>query len=430
MLETLRNAWKITELRKKILYTLMIILIFRIGSFIYVPFIDPTILQNAANVGYEGIFSLLNTTSGGSLGTSSLFALGISPYITSSIVIQLLTVAIPALENLAKEGADGQKKIAKITRYTAGGLALLQSIAYYFLVRDQVHAVINYESLYANIFAAVVIVASFTAGAMGVVWLGEQIDRNGIGNGISIILFAGILSRIAGSVQQLAASFMSGQQILVIGMIVFTLVSITLIVLMTNAERRIPVQYAKRVVGRKMYGGQSSYIPIKVTMTGVMPVIFASSILALPALLQMFTGTESGLGKFLGYFSDDYAIYPILYLVLIIAFNYFYVAIQYDPMKMANDLRRNNGTINGVRPGQPTADYIGRVINKVTLVGALFIGVVCVIPIVVNLFLPEGNQLNLALSGTSVVIVVGVALDTVKQLESQMMMRHYKGFLE
>ena len=433
LLGTLRNAWKIDELRKKILYTFLIVLVFRIGSNIPVPFVNADALAAMASDG--SFLGYLNILSGGAFSNAALFALGISPYITSSIIIQLLTIAIPALEAMSKEGAEGRKKLAKITRYTTLGLAVMQSAAYYILNRNM-RAVQSFELGFYNFFAMLVIVSSFAAGAMLIVWLGEQIDKKGIGNGISIILFAGIISRAPHSLMYLYALLRSGEPkyYWMVPMIVLVfLFLIYAIVIMTNAERRVPVQYAKRVVGRKMYGGQSSYIPIKVTMSGVMPVIFASALLSLPGMIKNFAyqmpieEAEQLMGyKFLSFFDYNRLPYAILYLILIIAFNFFYVAVQYNPVEMANNLRKNNGTIPGIRPGKPTSDFISKVISKITLVGALFIAGVAILPIIM------GNvaKVNIALGGTSIIIIVGVALDSVKQLESQMMMRHYKGFLE
>lgn len=427
MFQTIKNAWRIKDLREKIIYTFIILLIFRIGSHIPVPFVDAeqirmfmTATSDAGNP-----FGYLNLMMGGGLSEATLFALGISPYITSSIIIQLLTIAIPALERLSDEGPDGQKKLSLITRYTALALAVLQSIAYYILNRNQGGITET------GAFPTIVIVATFAAGAMLVMWLGEQIDKKGIGNGISMILFAGIVARAPVTVRYLITEYLIGQggryYVLVPLVFVAFIFMVFAVVIMTNAERRIPVRYAKRVVGRKMYGGQSSYMPIKVTMTGVMPVIFASSILSMPAMIKLFVDPleERGIGKFLGFFDSTRWPYIILYIVLILAFNYFYVAVQYDPMEMANNLRQNSGQIPGIRPGEPTAEFIRKVTNKVTLVGAIFIAAICVIPILSAKF----GGMPIQLGGTSLVIVVGVALDTVQELESQMMLRHHRGFL-
>lgn len=433
MIETLKNAWKIVDLRKKILYTLLIIFIYRIGAAIPVPFMDAGALR--AMVESSGsLLGYIDILTGGAFASATIFAMGISPYITSSIVVQLLTVAIPALEALAKEGEAGRKKMNQITRYTTLGLALLQSVAYYMLNRNTAGGTLKYYSGFSGVFSAIVIILSFTAGSLLVVWLGEQIDKKGIGNGISIILFAGIISRGPSIVMKLVgylqlAMLGQAQYFFFIPLVIAVfVVMIGLIVLMTNAERRIPVQYAKKVVGRKMYGGQSSHIPVKVTMSGVMPIIFASALLSIPGLIKSFVdpNAERLIGKILQIFDYNTIWYALIYLVLIIAFNYFYVSIQYNPIEMANNLRKNNGAIPGIRPGRPTADFISRVIGKITLVGALFIAGVAILPIILG----GVFRMNIALGGTSIIIVVGVALDTVKQLESQMMMRHYKGFLE
>lgn len=432
MLEVIRNAWKIADLRKKILYTLMIILIYRIGSQIPVPFLDigtlATSLESSDMLGYIDILT------GGAFSNATIFAMSISPYITSSIIVQLLTVAIPALERLSKEGDVGRKKLARITRYGTLVLGLLQSVAYYIMNRNM--GTLRFRSGFEGYFSMVVIIMTFVAGSLLIVWLGECIDKKGVGNGISMILFAGIISRGPSIISSFRRYWQQAQAgdiqyyFLVPAVVLLFLAVITAIVIMTNAERKIPIQYAKRVVGRKMYGGQSSYIPIKVTMSGVMPIIFASSLLSIPGLVLGFidpSGTKAGVGytilRFFNYNSWGYA---VLYLLLIIAFNYFYVAIQYNPIEMANNLRKNNGAIPGIRPGKPTSDFIARVISKITLVGALFIAAIAILPIIL------GNiaKMNISLFGTSIIIVVGVALDTVRQLESQMMMRHYKGFLE
>ena len=432
MIETLRNAWKIADLRKKILYTLLILFIVRVGSVIPVPFLDPTALQ--AMISSNGnLLGYLDILTGGAFANATLFALSISPYITASIVIQLLTVAIPALERMAKEGEDGKKRLKKITRYSTIALAVIEATAYYFMFR-RTSGALAYTDGFEGVLAAVTIIATFTAGAMVVVWLGERIDQNGIGNGISLILFAGIVSRGPAAVYSLWQYIQWGYLlkqyqyfVFVPLIVVLFLLMIGFIVMMTNAERRIPVQYAKKVVGRKMYGGQSSHIPIKVNMSGVLPIIFASSLLAIPGTIRSFMSNTDGLlGQFLGLFNYNTVVYAVLYFILIIAFNYFYVAIQYNPLEMANNLRKNNGGIPGIRPGKPTVDFISKVISKITLVGAFFLAVVAILPIILGAIM----GMNISLGGTSIIIVVGVALDTVRSLESQMMMRHYKGFLE
>ncbi len=450
MFQTLVNAWKIADLRKKMIYTALIVLIFRIGSAIPVPFTD---------IGEAGIISdpnagtfmnYLTMMTGNAFNYGTIFAMSITPYINSSIIMELLAVAIPALERLHKEGEEGRKKIATITRFVTIGLGLLQSTAYYFYLRSNGNLVkdpatgANYTGFYA-FFTAVVIIACFTAGTALIMWLGERINENGIGNGISIILFAGIVSRIPTLMAQLYGPetgyirYGGPYYVLtpVVGIIL--LLMIAFIVWMDNAERRIPIQYAKRVVGRKMYGGQNTHMPIKVNMSGVMPVIFASSILSLPPTIQMFVnvGEDSRWAKFFKLFTSDHWAYAIIYFIFIIAFAYFYASIQYNPIEMSKNIRENGGSIPGIRPGEPTARYIGKIINRITLLGALLLSVVALFPIVfsqISTFaLTKAGfaaGLNVSLGGTSIIILVGVALETVKQLESQMMMRHYKGFLD
>ena len=431
MFETLRNAWKIEDLRKKLIYTMLILLVVRIGSAIPVPFIAPSYLQGLVSQG-GNLLGYLDMLTGGAFSNATLFALSISPYITASIVIQLLTVAIPALERMAKEGPEGQERLKKITRYTTVALSVLQSAAFYTMFRNTPGAM-TYTSGASGALAAVTIIGAFTAGAMLVVWLGERIDEKGIGNGISLILFAGIVSRVPASIGEMVWNMIQQGGIMwlwgpLIG-IVF-LVEVAFIVLMNNAERRIPVQYAKRVVGRKMYGGQSSFMPIKVNMSGVLPVIFASTFLAIPGTIGGFLNLNPvehpKLTFFFSMFSYNSVLYAVLYFLLIIGFNYFYIAIQYNPIEMANNLRKNNGAIPGIRPGKPTSDFITKVIAKITLVGALMLAAIAILPILIAAM----TGINVALGGTSVIILVGVALDTVRSLESQMMMRHYKGFLE
>lgn len=436
MFSTLKNAWRIADIRKKLLYTLMILIIFRIGSAIPVPFLDPSALREM--VSQQGnLLGYIDILTGGAFANATIFAMSISPYITSSIVIQLLTIAIPALERLAKEGEEGRKRINKITRYTAAGLALVQAIAYFIMLRNL--GALTHPTGFGFWFSAIVIVSTFTAGACLIIWLGERIDANGIGNGISMMLFAGIISRGPSAAMKLWAYIKLANEgqtqyyFLVPAVLVLFVVIIGFIVLMTNAERRIPVQYAKRVVGRKMYGGQSTHIPIKVNMSGVLPIIFASALLSIPGTIKGFAyatptieQTQSFLFKFLSLFDYNNVAYALLYFMLIIAFNYFYVAVQYNPIQMANDLQKNNGGIPGIRPGRPTSEFIARVISKITLIGALFLAVIAILPI----GLGAVTKMNISLGGTSILILVGVALDTMRQLESQMMMRHYKGFLE
>jgi len=428
MLQTLRNAWKIEDLRRKIIYTLIILLVVRIGSAIPVPFLDPTALQEMLNNTGGSLLSYLDMLTGGSFSNATLFALSISPYITASIVIQLLTVAIPPLERLAKEGEAGQKKLKKITRLTTVALSFLQAVAYYILFKNL--GALQYTTGVSAVISAISIICVFSAGAMLVVWLGERIDEKGIGNGISLILFAGIVSSAPSAIGKLVTYFKLGGAYYILSpfIAVLFIVVVAFIVLMNNAERRIPVQYAKKVVGRKMYGGQSSYIPIKISMSGVLPVIFASTFLSIPGTIQGFVDPykERTIGKILGWLGQNTIQYAILFFILIIAFNYFYIAIQYNPVEMANNIRANSGAIPGIRPGKPTSDFINKVTAKVTLVGALMLALIAVLPIIIGML----TNMNISLGGTSIIILVGVALDTVRSLESQMMMRHYKGFLE
>ena len=424
MLETLKNAWKVKEIRNKILYTILIVAIFRIGSVIPVPYINTDMIASVTND--NSFFSYLSILTGGGLEYGAIFAMSITPYINASIIVQLLCVAIPYLERLSKEGEEGQKKLATITRYTTVILALIQGIAYFFYLKAS--NCLNVSGTGSIVFAAFVIVLTFTAGSAVVMWLGEQIDVKGIGNGISILLFAGILSRGPQAFAALWAYWTEYKQYFaVIGIIVAFLAIIAFIVWMTNAERRIPVQYAKRVVGNKMYGGQNTHIPIKVNMSGVMPVIFASSILMLPTMVLSFmSDTTTSFAKFLALFSTQGVFYAVMYFIMIIAFAYFYATIQFNPVEMANNLRKNGGAVPGIRPGKPTSDFISKILSRITLMGALFLSVIAILPIIIG----NVGKINISLGGTSVLIMVGVALDTVNNLESQMMMRHYKGFLD
>ena len=454
MIKTVREAWKIPELRNKILFTIFALLIFRLGAAIPVPYINSEELATYLSAQSGTILGLMNAMSGSAFSMATLFALSIQPYINSSIIIQLLTVAIPALERLAKEGGEeGRKKIASITRYTTVAIGLIQGFGYYSLINS--YGLVETEGLPA-VWVAVVIVLSFTAGSAFLMWLGEQITEFGIGNGISVLLFAGIVSRFPHMLSDMisgiqaylnpldeeALSAMSETAraayensilapwmiaVIVIGMLAL----VVFIVFISNAERRLPVQYAKRVVGRKMYGGQSTHIPIKVNMGGVMPIIFAQSIAMLPATIGAFAGWTTTSGGFGGtlmmLFDTANPFYSILYFLLIVGFSYFYATMQFNPVEVANNLKKNGGFIPGFRPGKPTADFITKVLNKITMFGALYLSVVAIAPIITgNLF----GYSSLAIGGTSVIIVVGVALETVKQMEAQMLMRHYKGFLE
>ena len=437
MFNTIKNAWRIPDLRKKMLFTLFIIIVFRFGSVIPVPFLDASALSALMESAAENTaLGYINMLTGGAFSYASLFAMGITPYINSSIIMQLLTIAIPALERLSKEGESGRKKIAAITRYVTVALGLFQGIAYYFYLRSNA-GIVKVTDVFSGVFVGIVIVLTFTAGTALIMWMGEQINEKGIGNGISIILFAGIVARLPvtfGGVWQyfnlgLTSPSTSGQYLVLAPLfIALFLVVIWVIVFMNDAERRIPVQYAKKVVGRKMFGGQSTYMPVKVAMSGVMPVIFASAILSIPQFIQFFWNPTAGFGKaFMDAFSQTGWIYMVLYFLLIIMFAYFYMSVQYNPLEMANNLRQNNGTVPGLRPGKPTAEFIAKILSKVTLIGALFLAFVALIPMI---FTNLTGMHGLSIGGTSVIIIVGVALETVKQMESQMMMRHYKGFLD
>ncbi len=427
MIQTLRNAWKIPELRKKLLFTVFIILLYRIGNAIPVPFVDVNALSAYFNASLSGtVLGLYNALSGNAFSQATIFALSIQPYINSSIILQLLCVAIPALERLSKEGGEeGQKKIASLTRYITVALGLIMGFAYYVMLK-------NYSLLSETGFLyGLVIVLSFTAGSALLMWLGEQVTQFGIGNGISIILFASIISRIPSMISTSVSSLASGalKWYTFVLLLIGTVVLVMFIIFFDNAERRIPVVYAKRVVGRKMYGGQSTHLPIKINMSGVMPIIFAQSIVSLPATILTFVTTkETGFWAWVkNVFDSTGVVYAILYFLLIIAFAYFYAAIQYNPVEIANNLKKNGGSIPGFRQGKPTSDFIQKVINRLTLFGALYLSVVALLPIVI------GNVVNvsgLAIGGTSIIIVVGVALETVKAMEAQMLMRNYKGFLE
>ena len=432
MFDTFRNAWKIPELRKKILFTLMILVIFRLGCAISVPYVNVDALELFRQLGGSGnMLDYLNMMSGGALSQCAIFALSVSPYINASIIIQLLTVAIPALERLSKEGEEGRRKLTRITRYTGAGIGVAMSIGYYMVLRSW--GVLTYNTGWQAVFSAVVIVLSFAAGSQLLTWMGEQIDDKGIGNGVSLLIFVGIISRwsdVIGSVQALLAEAADGkpQYYVYLPLIaILAIAAVVFVVILTNGERRIPVQYAKRVVGRKMYGGQASHIPIKVNMSGVMPVIFASTLCSIPNMIGSLLQVESSFWvAFFNVFNYNSLLYAVIYLLLILAFNYFYVAIQYNPVEIANNLRKNNGAIPGIRPGKPTSDFITKSLSKITLIGAVFLGIVAVLPIILG----NVTGVSIQLGGTSLLIVVGVALDTGRSMESYMLMRHHKGFLE
>ena len=427
MIQTIRKAWGVPELRKKIVFTLLILLIFRIGNAIPVPYINTTLLGNYLDSMSGTVLGLYNVMSGGAFAEATVFALGVQPYINSSIIIQLLTIAIPALERLARDGGEaGKKKIASITRYATVAIALLQGFGYYMICK-------NYNILeQQGIWPALVIIVSFVAGSSFVMWLGEQVNEFGVGNGISIILFAGILSRVPNMVT-MGASYIRTKgsigylwiALLIVGM----LAMVVLIVHVNEAERRIPVQYAKRQVGRKMYGGQASTLPMKVNMSGVLPIIFAQSIAMIPSTIAAFCKQPKEGTFWYGFLNaidTKSVLYLIVYFLMIIGFSYFYATIQFNPVEISNNLKRNGGFIPGFRPGKPTSDFIAKVLNKVTLFGAIYLGIVAICPLIAGKLL--GNS-SLAIGGTSVIIVVGVALETVRALEAQMLMRNYKGFL-
>ncbi len=457
MIQTVRKAWAIPELRKKIIFTLLILLIYRIGNAISVPYVNVAELEATLNSMGTTYLGLLNVMSGGAFAMATVFALGIQPYINSSIIIQLLTVAIPPLERLARDGGEeGKKKIQAITRYATVAIALLQAFGYYMMMQ-------SYNLLTTTgVWPAIVIIVSFVAGASFLMWLGEQVNEFGVGNGISMILFAGIISRVPSAVSSMitgvriwsgvrsgtltvdyvesAFNYTTEQaeaylnQALAPWVIPLILIGVlalvVLIVFVSDAERRIPVQYAKRQVGRKMYGGQSSHLPMKVNMSGVLPVIFAQSIATLPVTIWTFIGIpEEGTVAYSIYSAIDTQsiLYMVVYFLMIIGFSYFYATIQFNPVEISNNLKKNGGFIPGFRPGLPTSQFISKVLSKITLFGAIYLGIVAIVPLIAGKLLPISS---LAIGGTSVIIVVGVALETVQALESQMLMRQYKGFLE
>ena len=443
MLKTLRNAWTIPELRRKILFTLFIVFLYRVGAAIPVPFIDYQSMQAAANLYSEGILSYLNILSGYAFSRATLLALSVTPYINASIIMQLLTIAIPALERMSKDGEAGRKKIEKITRYVTLVLAVITSYGYYAILDSDLGGNVVPYSGGAKVFAAIVIIACYTAGACLVMWLGERIDEQGIGNGISMILFANIVAGLPSTFVQFAQNLTAKQSggyfdgdyvplwlqiVLWVAVILVLVGSIVFVTYMSDAERRIPVQYAKRTVGRKMYGGQSSNLPIKLNMSGVMPIIFASTIISLPIKIMQFVGVSST-NFFYRIFATDSWVYMILLFVLIIAFAYFYISISFNPVEVANNLMQQGGSIPGIRPGRPTALYIKKVLGKIVLMGALFLGIVACFPLLLNIV--TGGLLNvISFSGSTLLIVVGVILETVREMEAQMTMRHYKGFLD
>ncbi len=425
MFQTIRNAWKVEEIRRKILFTLFIILIYRIGNSVPVPFVDTYLLEGYFDTLSNTVLGLYNVMSGSAFSQATIFALSIQPYINASIIIQLLCIAIPALERLSKEGGEeGKRKIQNITRYSTVGIGLIQGIGYFFLIKNNGFLVEN-----AGVWAGIVIVASFCAGSSLLMWLGEQISEFGIGNGISMILFVSIVSRFPTSLINAVSNISGSNWWVYLLMLIGVVALIVLIVVVTNAERRIPVQYSKRVVGRKMYGGQSTHLPIKVNMSGVLPVIFAQTIASLPATIAAFVPKWQD-GWFIKFFNTDKIPYMVLYFLLILFFSYFYSTIQFNPIEVANNLKKNGGFIPGFRAGRPTAEFISKVLNKITLFGAIYLAVIALCPLLVSFFSDTAKNTGVSLGGTSIIIVVGVAIETVKALESQLLMRHYKGFLE
>ena len=436
MIQTIKKAWGIPELRKKIIFTALILLIFRIGNAIPVPYVNTGLLGTYMDQLSTTVLSLYNVMSGGAFAQATVFALGVQPYINSSIIIQLLTIAIPSLGRMAQEGGEeGKKKIQSITRYATVAIAIIQGIGYFFLMKN--YGILNSTS----VWAALVITVSFIAGSSFVMWMGEQVTEFGVGNGISIILFAGILSRIPTSVSSLYSGVVSWANggaaadgalhpALVVLLLVGVLALVVFVVFISDAERRIPVQYAKRQVGRKMYGGQSSHLPMKVNMSGVLPIIFAQSIAMIPSTIAAFCKQPKEGTFWYGFLNaidTKSVLYMIFYFLMIIAFSYFYATIQFNPVEISNNLKKNGGFIPGFRPGNPTAAFIQKVLNKVTLFGAVYLGIVAILPLIIGKIV---NVAALSIGGTSVIIVVGVALETVQALESQMLMRQYKGFLE
>ena len=410
MLQTIRNAWKIEELRKKIIFTLFIILLYRIGNSIPVPYVNVALLQQQFTSLENTVLGLYNVMSGGAFSSATIFALSIQPYINASIIIQLLCIAIPALERMAKEeGEEGKKKINKITRYSTVAIGLLMGFAYFMLIR-------NYGLLSeSGVWQGIVIVLTFTAGSALIMWLGEQITEFGIGNGISIILFTSIVSRFPTNIINMISNISTGNTtwLAVVLMLLGALVIIVLVVIVNNAERRIPVQYSKRVVGRKMYGGQATHLPMKVNMSGVLPVIFAQSIASLPATVAAL------IGKQLTWFDTTSLLYALVYFLLIIFFSYFYSTIQFNPIEVANNLKRNGGFIPGYRPGKPTSEFIQKVLNKITLFGAVYLSIIAIAPIIVSNLSEYAANYGISMGGTSIIIVVGVALETSRLLRTR-----------
>lgn len=427
MLQTFRNAWKIMDIRKKILFTLFMILLYRVGNAIPVPYVNVDLLGQTFKYYENTVLGLYNVMSGGAFSQATIFALSIQPYINASIIIQLLCIAIPALERMSKdEGEEGKKKINNITRYSTVGIALLQGFAYYMLLRNNSMNASGALLTETGLWQAIVIILTFTAGSALVMWMGEQITEFGIGNGISMILFASIISRFPTNIITAISNIIGGNLAwwAYLLMLIGALILIVLIVIVNDAERRIPVQYSRRVVGRKQYGGQATHLPMKVNMSGVLPVIFAQSIASLPATIAAFSGKE------LKWFETTSLLYALVYFLLIIFFSYFYSTIQFNPIEVSNNLKKNGGFIPGYRPGKPTSEFITKVLNKITLFGAIYLSIIAVTPYLISHWSNIARTSGVSLGGTSIIIVVGVALETVQALENQMLMRHYKGFLE
>ena len=434
MLQTLKNAWKIEELRKGFLFTIMILIVYRIGAAIPIPYVEAASLQAWMQSSQDvSMFQYFNLLSGDAFSRATLFALSISPYINSSIIMQLLTIAIPALERLSQQGEEGRKKIASITRYVTIALALLTAFGYWTFMRNTQWADTTTGQLKVGFlsdrgwFAAIVIIVSYVAGASIIMWLGEQINEHGVGNGISMILFANIVASLPAQFMGLFADKTVGFIVAAI-VVVLTLATMWFVVYISNAERRIRIQYAKRQVGRKMYGGQNSFLPLKVNMTGVMPIIFASAIVSIPSTIAMFVPSFASSKIYTNWLGQRGWIYMLIFFFLIIAFAYFYVAISFNPVEIANNLKKNSGTVPGIRPGKETSNYITRILNRVTLIGALAVAVIALLPIVLAKFNPSLQSLTF--SGTSVIIVVGVVLEVWREIEAKLSVRHYKGFLD
>jgi preprotein translocase subunit SecY len=430
MIETLRNAWRVDEIRKKLLFMMFIILLYRLGNAVTVPYVDTALLSGYFDSMSNTVLGLLNTMSGSALERASIFALSIQPYINASIIIQLLTIAIPALERLQKEGGEaGKKKLEKVTRYSTIGIAALQGYGFYVLMNTSSPKIISADA--TGWWVPVVIIGTFMAGSSLLMWMGEQITEFGIGNGISVILFVSIIARFPTDLWQMAVSVIQTPSTWWIHalMLLGALAIIVLIVIVQNSERRIPITYAKRVVGRKQMGGQSTHLPLKVNMSGVLPVIFAQSIASVPATIAVFVPSlqDSWLMRT---FDTTSIPYMIIYFLLIVFFSYFYSTVQFNPIEVSNNLKKNGGSIPGIRPGKPTSEFIQKTLSKITLFGAMYLAIVAITPIIVSRFSGVARNAGISMGGTSVIIVVSVALETIKQLESQLLMRHYQGFLE